>query len=92
MDRRAAEADLALALAFEVDSTYTIKRLVVAGRGYGILSAHTVQEETACGTLIVITAPGIPRTVQLATAQMRRTDPSVAAVAKVIRDVIVPHL
>ncbi len=94
VDRRAAEAGLALAVAFEVDSTYTIKRLVMVGEAYGVLSAHAVQEETACGTLVAvpIAAPGIPRTVQLATARARRTDPSVAAIAKVIRDVVVPHL
>ena len=39
-----------------------------------------------------ITPPGVQRTVQLATAQARRTDPSVTAVAGVIREVIVAHL
>ena len=94
VDRRAAEAGLALSVAFEVDSTYTIKQLVSAGEGYGILSAYAVQEETARGTLVAIpiAPPGVQRNVQLATAQARRTDPSVTAIAKVIREVIVPHL
>ncbi len=93
-DRRVAEAGLALSVTFEVDSTFTMKRLVAAGEGYSILSAHAVREEVADGTLaaIPITPPGIPRTVQLATAQARRNDPSVAAVGRVIRDVIAPHL
>ena len=94
VDRRAAECGLVLSVAFEVDSTYTMKRLVAAGEVCSILSAHAVQEEVACGTLaaIPIGAPGIARTIQLATAQARRTDPSVTAIAGVIRDVIRPAL
>ena len=90
VDRRAAEAGLALSVAFEVDSTYTIKRLVAAGEGCSILSGHAVREEVASGILVAIPIgpPGIPRLVQLATAQGRRTDPSVTAIAGVLRDVI----
>ena len=81
-------------VAFEVDSTYTIKRLVAAGEGCSILSAHAVREEVAVGALVAIPIgpPGIPRMVQLATAQGRRTDPSVTAIAGVLRDVIGPEL
>ncbi len=94
LDRRAAEAGFALAVPFEVDSTYTIKGLVAAEAGCSILSAHAVRDEVSAGTLAIIPigTPGISRSVQLATGQGRRTDPSVAAVAGIIREVIVPHL
>ena len=94
VDRRAAEAGLVLSVVFEVDSTYTMKRLVAAGEVCSILSAHAVREEVASGALaaIPIVAPGIPRMVQLATAHGRQTDPSVAAVSGIIRDVIRPAL
>ena len=94
VERRAAEAGLALSIAFEVDSTYTIKRLVAAGEGCSILSAHAVREEVACGALVAIPIgpPGILRMVQLAIAQGRWTDPSVTAIAGVLRDVIGPEL
>ncbi len=94
LDGRAAEAGLALSVAFEVDSTYTIKGLVAAGAGFSILSAHAVRAEVADGTLaaIPIGEPGVSRSVQLATGQGRRTDPSVLAVAGIIREVIAPNL
>ena len=94
VDRRAAEVGLVLSVTFEVDSTYTIKRLVSAGEVCSILSIHAVREEVANGILaaIPIGPPGIPRTVQLATAKGRQTDPSVIAVAGIIRDVIQPAL
>ena len=94
LDRRAAEAGFALTVPFEVDSTYTIKGLVAVGAGCSILSAHAVREEVAAGTLatVPIGPPGIARSVQLATGQGRRTDPSVAAVAGIIREVITPEL
>ena len=94
VERRAAEVGLVLSVTFEVDSTYTIKRLVAAGEGCSILSAHAVREEVANGILaaIPIGPPGIPRMVQLATAKGRQTDPSVTAVAGIIRDVIGPAL
>ena len=74
LDRRAAEAGFALSVPFEADSTYTIKGLVAAGAGYSILSAHAVRNEVAAGTLAIapIGAPGISRSVQLATGQGRR--------------------
>ena len=94
LDRRAAEAGFVLTVPFEVDSTYTIKGLVAVGAGCSILSAHAVRDEVAAGTLatIPIGPPGISRSVQLATGQGRRTDPSVAAVAGVIREVIASNL
>ncbi len=94
LDRRAAEAGFALSVPFEADSTYTIKGLVAAGAGYSILSAHAVRNEVAAGTLAIapIGAPGISRSVQLATGQGRRTDPSVAAVAGIIREVVAANL
>ncbi len=94
LDRRAMEAGFTLTVPFEVDSTYTIKGLVAAGAGCSILSAHAVRDEVAAGTLamIPIGPPGISRSVQLATAQGRRTDPSVAAIAETIREIIRPNL
>ncbi len=94
VDRRAAEAGLALRIVFEVDSTETIKQLVAAGEGCSILSAHAVREEVARGTLaaIPIGPPGISRVVQLATAHGRRTDPAVTAIAGVLREMIAPDL
>ena len=94
LEGRAADAGVALSVAFEVDSTYTIKGLVAAGMGCSILSMHAVRDEVAAGSLaaIPIGAPGIARSVQLATGQRRRSDPSVMAVAGIIREVIAPNL
>ena len=94
LDRRAAQARIGLSVTFEVDSTFTMKRLVSCGAGCSILSAHAVRDETAAGTLVAIPigAPGIRRSVQLATGQGRRADPSVVAIAGVIREVIGPNL
>lgn len=90
VDRKAAEAGFALQVLYEVDSTYTIKRLVAQGEGCSILSGHAVRDELALGTLaaIRIGAPGIPRSIQLVMSGGRRTDPSVAAIREIVRSVV----
>lgn len=92
VDRKATEAGISLDVRYEVDSTYTIKRLVAAGDACSILSRHAVQEELAAGTLAAIRVgpPGIRRSMQLALYQGRATDPSVAAIRTILREIIVP--
>ena len=92
IDRKAYEAGIALDIRYEVDSTYTIKRLVAQNAGCSILSRHAIQEELAAGTLaaVRIGPPGIPRSIQLVLHPGRAADPSVAAVRSIIREVIAP--
>ena len=92
IDRKAQEAGITLDVRYEVDSTYTIKRLVAGGAGCSILSRHAVGDELAAGTLaaVRIGPPGIPRSIQLALHPGRAADPSVAAVRGVVREVTAP--
>lgn len=92
VDRKAAEGGIALDIRHEIDSTYTIKRLVAQDAGCSILSRHAVQDELAAGTLaaIRIGPPGISRSIQLVLHRARAADPSVAAVRGIVREVVAP--
>ena len=92
VDRKAAEGGIALDIRHEIDSTYTIKRLVAQDAGCSILSRHAVQDELAAGTLaaIRIGPPGISRSIQLVLHPGRAADPSVAAVRGIVREVVAP--
>lgn len=74
----------------EVDSTFSIKKLVSRGEGYSILSAHAVQEEIERGELaaIPIEAPAITRSIDLVIHPLRKLDPSVKIIAKLISDMV----
>lgn len=92
VDRKAAEGGITLDIRHEIDSTYTIKRLVAQDAGCSILSRHAVQDELAAGTLaaIRIGPPGISRSIQLVLHPARAADPSVAAVRGIVREVVAP--
>lgn len=90
LDQLAATHNITLDIVAEVDSTHTIKKLVSRGEGYSILSAHAVQEEIKCGALsaIPIEAPAITRSIDLITNPLRRLNPSVAIIAKLIAQLV----
>ncbi|MVW70875.1 LysR family transcriptional regulator [Bordetella sp. 15P40C-2] len=74
----------------DVDSTYAIKKLVSAGKGQSILSAHSVGDEIAHGELAItpIVDPPITRTINLVTYPPRAEDAAVRAVHRVVEAVL----
>lgn len=82
--RLAVAEKLALNIAAEVDSTYTIKKLVTHNEGYTILSWHAVQEEVERGELRAMSLrnPTPRRSIDLVINPLRKLDPSVVAVRK----------
>lgn len=64
----------------EVDSTYTIKKMIVSENLSSILSVHTVKEEVESGQLVAlpIQKPSIDRDIHLVTGYQRQNDPIVA--------------
>ncbi len=79
-----------LHIAVEVDSTYTIKKLVSAGEGYSILSSHAVQEEVDRAELraISINDPPISRSIDLVINPLRKVDPSVTVISRMIAGMV----
>ena len=88
--RLAAAQDVRLSVLAEVDSTYSIKKLVSCGEGYSILSAYTVQEEINRGELraIMIESPTITRSIDLVLNPLRKLDSSVAVVRKLLIEMV----
>ena len=88
VDRAAAAASIRLDIVAEVDSTYSIKKLVADGLGCAILSRHTVREEVEAGELVAVPIEGLRlhRTVQLASNSHRSNDTAVRAVSRLIVD------
>jgi LysR family nitrogen assimilation transcriptional regulator len=74
----------------DVDSTYAIKKLVSAGKGQSILSAHSVGDEIARGELsmIPIVDPPVSRTINLVAYQPRANDAAVRAVHRLVESVL----
>ena len=74
----------------EVDSTYSIKKLVARNEGFSILSWHAVQEEVERGELRALSVgdPAITRSIDLAINPLRRADPSVAAVRTALVEMV----
>ena len=88
--RLAAAQEVRLPILAEVDSTYSIKKLVSRGEGYSILSAHAVREEIDRGELraISIENPTITRSIDLALNPLRKLNPSVAAIRKSLIEMV----
>ena len=86
VDRVAGEASVQLDIVAEVDSTYSIKKLVAGGLGCAILSRHAVQQEVDAGELIAIPINGVAlhRQVQLGLNFSRMNDPAVRSVSRLI--------
>lgn len=74
----------------DVDSTYAIKKLVSAGKGQSILSAHSVGDEIKHGELAItpIANPAVSRTINLVTYRPRANDAAVRAVHRVVEAVL----
>ncbi len=86
VDRAAAEAAVRLDIVAEVDSTYSIKKLVAVGLGCAILSRHAVREEVGAGELVAIPIEGLRlhRAVQLASNLHRMDNTAVRAVSRLV--------
>ena len=86
IQRRAASRNVTLEITAEVDSTYSIKKLVSRGEGCSILSAHAVREEIDRGELraIPIERPALTRAVDLAVNPLRKLNPAVIAVGQLL--------
>ena len=90
IDRLAALQGVRLDVAAEVDSTYSIKKLVARNDGFSILSWHAVQEEVERGELRALTVghPASARAIDLAINPLRRVDPSVVAVRETLTELV----
>lgn len=90
IDRLATVRKVRLNVVAEVDSTYSIKKLVARGQGFSILSWHAVQEEVERGELraLAVGDPAITRSIDLAINPLRRIDPSVAAVRRTLTEMV----
>lgn len=90
IQQMAATQKVALDIVAEVDSTYSIKKLVSRGEGYSILSAHAVEEEIARCELsaIPIADPAITRSIDLIVNPLRKPNPSVKIIAKLIAEMV----
>lgn len=88
--RKAVSNGIALTTRADVDSTYSIKKLVSRGEGLSILSGHAVKEELARGELfaVPITEPPINRSIDLVFYPPRKFDRSVAAIRRLIREAV----
>ena len=88
VDRAAAEAAVRLDIVAEVDSTYSIKKLVADGLGCAILSRHAVREEVEAGGLVAIPIEGLRlhRAVQLASNLHRMDNTAVRAVSRLVEE------
>ena len=86
VDRAAAEALVRLDIVAEVDSTYSIKKLVADGLGCAILSRHAVRQEVEAGGLVAIPIEGLRlhRAVQLASNLHRMDNTAVRAVSRLV--------
>ena len=86
VDRAAAEASVRLDIVAEVDSTYSIKKLVADGLGCAIRSRHAVREEVEAGTLVAVPIAGLRlhRAVQLASNLHRMDNTAVRAVSRLV--------
>ncbi len=93
VDRGASEASVRFNVVAEVDSTYTIKKLVAEGIGCAILSRHAVQQEVEAGELVAVPMDGlrVHRSVQLAINLYRVNDPAVRCVARLIKECFDEH-
>ena len=88
---RLAEAQgVDLQIVAEVDSTYSIKKLVSRREGFSILSLHAVQEELDRGELraIPIREPAVTRSVDLVINPMRRLNSSVLAMRNLLAELV----
>ena len=74
----------------EVDSTYSIKKIIKLVDAAGILSIHGFREEVETGALcaVEIVEPEIRRSLCLLVGNGRQSDPAVAAVRAVIAEVV----
>ena len=90
IDRLAVLQRVSLNIVAEVDSTYSIKKLVGRDQGFSVLSRHAVQEEVERGELRALTVrdPSITRSIDLVINPLRRIDPSVAAVRKTLTEMV----
>ena len=88
--RLAAAQKVQLSIIAEIDSTYSIKKLVSRGEGYSILSAHTVQEEISRSELraIMVEGPTITRSIDLVLNPLRKLDLSVAVIRKLLIEMV----
>lgn len=75
---------------FDVDSTYAIKKLVSAGKGQSILSAHSVGDEIKHNELAIvpIVDPPVSRTINLVTYRPRANDAAVRAVHQLVESLL----
>lgn len=90
VDKIAAEADLTLRTAFEIDALSVIKDLVESGIGFTILPSAAVHRERAAGTLGVrkIVEPTPSRTLVLSTSSQRPLTNATRAVVKELKGVV----
>jgi len=74
----------------QVDSTYSIKKLLHVEQAGSVLPLHAFREDVARGELVAlpIAAPGISRQLCLLTGIARQTDPAVVAVRASIGEVV----
>lgn len=88
--RLAAAQKVQLTILAQVDSTYSIKKLVSRGEGYSILSVHTVQEEINRGELraIMIEEPTITRSIDLVLNPLQKLDLSVTVIRKLLIEMV----
>ena len=90
IQQMAATRRIPLDIAIEVDSTYSIKKLVGRGEGCSILSAHAVREEVERGELraVPIEGSGITRSIDLVINPLRKHNPSVATVRRLVIELV----
>lgn len=86
VDAAAAKEAILLDIVAEVDSTYSIKKLVADGLGCSILSLHAVEREIRSGELVAIPIEGsrLHRKVQLGANLHRINDPAVRCMSRLI--------
>lgn len=89
VDAMAANEGIHLDIIAEVDSTYSIKKLIADGLGCSILSRHVVGDEIRMGALkaIPIVCTRLHRTIQLGANFHRMNDPAVRSISKLVAQI-----
>jgi DNA-binding transcriptional LysR family regulator len=89
MDEAAKRAGISLAIAIEVNSVHLLKRLVAAGRGYGLASLDSIATELAAQTLQAarIVSPQLQEHFSLIGSQSRHPSVVVRTVALAVQEV-----
>ncbi|MDT4881227.1 LysR substrate binding domain protein [compost metagenome] len=90
LEHAAAQADLALNVAFEMDALELMKEIVLDGLAHTVLGVPAVVRELACGQLVArrIVNPGLSTRLMLATASSRPQTQAVKVVQGILRELL----